>query len=66
MKQFNLTFDMVFKIGILMIGIALIYELHSFNQKGRYQPFDTEVLDTRTGVVYSGVGPAGTPGASAR
>jgi hypothetical protein len=52
--------NMVFKIGLLLIGMAflVVYFLHS--QNGRFHKFGGEkndlftyhILDTRTGIVY--------------
>lgn len=55
MNRFDLTFDTLFKIGILLLGVVLLFEFHSFNQKGRYQYLSeggVGVLDTATGIVY--------------
>jgi hypothetical protein len=44
--------DMVFKVGILMVGIIFLVVYFLSSQNGRFQKFDSKILDTRTGAIH--------------
>jgi len=48
--------DKLFKIGILVIGIAFVTILFFYSQNGRYHLYSDEshykILDTRTGNIF--------------
>ena len=48
----------VFKIGILVIGVVFLMIYYWSSQNGRFQKFSTDeseviVLDTQTGIIYA-------------
>jgi hypothetical protein len=43
----------VFKIGILVIGIVFLMIYYWSSQNGRFHEINNEIIDTQTGIIYS-------------
>ena len=55
MKMNEKLFNMIFKIGLLLIGVAFLVVYYFHSQNGRFYHLSTyAIMDTRSGVIYHG------------
>ena len=45
--------DKIFKIGLLILGLIFLLLFYKHSQNNRYQLYESLIIDTRTGKVYS-------------